>query len=116
MCSQDICVCPTEATKIWVTIPEEELRSYGRINSWAQATDDEFLELQKKGPYDASVVALHFEDSNKTVNTYGECYNNVLKPMYEKENNKTESEKDSQLQETMKLVDKFFNQGGYEFL
>jgi hypothetical protein len=50
------------------------------------------------------------------MNTYRECYEKALKPMFDDEANKPESQKDPELAETMLFVDKFFNQGGYDFL
>jgi len=61
-------------------------------------------------------MALHFADTEDTVNTYKDCYNNHLKQIFEEESKKPEEDQDPQLEETMKLVDKFFNQGGFEFL
>ena len=94
MCSQNLCECPTESTKIWTSIPEDDLREYGRISSWADATEDEFLQLEKYGQFDAKVAAFHFADTEETVNTYRECYENYLDPMFKAEQDKPESDKD----------------------
>lgn len=50
------------------------------------------------------------------VTNYKDCYEKNLKPIFESENAKQSSEKDANLEETMKFVDKFFEKGGYEFL
>lgn len=85
MCSQNVCECPTESHKVWASIVEDDLRQYGRIASWAQATQDEFLELKKKGQFDSKVVALHFADTENTVDNYKECYQNHLSEIFEEE-------------------------------
>jgi hypothetical protein len=35
MCTQNLCECPTESTKVWASLAEEDVREYGRISSWA---------------------------------------------------------------------------------
>ena len=117
MCAPDICDCPQEVdvVKIWGDIPEEELRSYGRIANVGQYTPAETEEIMRKGPYDASVIVFNYAATDFK-RTYGECYEKGLKPKFEAENAKGEGEKDPQLAATMEKVQMFFDKGGYELL
>ena len=95
MCAPDICDCPAEedVVSLWSTIPEDELRSFGRIASAAYYKPDEFEEIVRKGPYDASVIIFNYVATD-FVRTYGECYEKGLKPKFEAEKAKKEGEQD----------------------
>jgi hypothetical protein len=80
MCSV-VCPCPLDVSDTWTSIPQEKLRSYGRIALWSQATEEEAREVIEKGPYDANVTALNFATPN--IRSYTQCYNENLKPLFE---------------------------------
>ena len=50
------------------------------------------------------------------MDNYVQCYEKKLRKVFEEEENKDEGEKDQSLKETMYYINKFFDQGGYEFL
>lgn len=117
MCAPEVCPCPADVdvVKIWGEIPEEELRSFDRIANFGQYKPEEFEKIARTGPYDADVIVFSYEATG-SVRTYKECYDKGLKPTFDAEKGKAEADKDPKLAETMKMVDKFFDAGGYELL
>lgn len=118
MCAPDICECPQEAdiVQIWGNIPEEKLRSYGRIASAASYTADEIEQIALNGPYDAPVITFDYDVAANSVRTYKECYDTFLKPKFEAEKAKPEADQDPQLKTTIQLADLFFGTGGFQVL
>jgi hypothetical protein len=70
MCTPSICPCPKEAdvVKVWGSIPEANLRKYGRIANEGQYTADERAAIIAKGPYDAEVIVFDYADTGAVRN------------------------------------------------
>jgi hypothetical protein len=117
MCAPDLCNCPkeTEVVKIWTAVPEKKLRSFGRIASNMDYTPEERTKMATDGTYDAPVIIFAYDE--KVYNsTYKECYDGNLTKIFKEEEAKPDNKKDPELINTMKMVDKFFNGGGYTLL
>lgn len=124
MCSM-WCPCPADAESVWTAVDEAELAKFTRQDTTrtpmnaTQCADffenqmyAETIPLQFSTTVECGVVSFENDADIETVNNYGDCYNNNLKPIFDSYAETTDPDQ----QEMMDNVQKFFDEGGYEFL
>lgn len=119
MCSAK-CPCPPEDYVVWKDVPLEKLAEFERMDPYRTEWTTEVINDLNENGFEAEVAPMFFMETNPeassvfTVKNYKDCYEKNLKGIFDGE--KLKNEVDATMVETMKYVDDFFGNGGYEFL